>query len=124
MLADNAMQMKTENQGNMPVLQTATAVATSFLICRAATYLTKLYGIQGGTLPGVTAIIVILATFLPKFISPLVPVGHTVALVLMQVTQTLLFQLCKFSFWSRSVSFVSNIMNHIVKQKTFFYLVV
>lgn len=47
--------MKSENQGNMPVLQTATAVATSFLICRAATYLTKLYGIQGGTLPGVTA---------------------------------------------------------------------
>ncbi|XP_058779120.1 uncharacterized protein LOC131653091 isoform X1 [Vicia villosa] len=82
---DNAMQLKSENQGNMPVLQTATAVAASFLICRAATYMTKLYGIQGGTLPGVTAIIVILATFLPKFISPLVPVGHTVALVLMQV---------------------------------------
>lgn len=86
-LADNATQLKLENQGNMPVLQTATAVTTSFLICRAATYITKLYGIQGGTLPGVTAIIVILATLLPKFISPLVPAGHTVALVLMQVTQ-------------------------------------
>ncbi|CAL5185323.1 unnamed protein product [Lathyrus oleraceus] len=82
---DNATQLKLENQGNMPVLQTATAVTTSFLICRAATYITKLYGIQGGTLPGVTAIIVILATLLPKFISPLVPAGHTVALVLMQV---------------------------------------
>ncbi|KAK2366807.1 putative membrane protein YjcL [Trifolium repens] len=82
---DNAMHMKSENEGNMPVLQTATAVATSFLICRAATYFTKQYGIQGGTLPGVTAIIVILATFLPKLISPLIPAGHTVALVLMQV---------------------------------------
>lgn len=55
MLADEEMLMKSENQGNMPVLQTATAVATSFLIYRAATYLTKLYGIQGGTLPGVTS---------------------------------------------------------------------
>jgi len=81
------MHMKSENQGNMPVLQTATAVATSFLICRAATYLTKLYGIQGGTLPGVTAIIVVLATLAPKLISPLIPAGHTVALVLMQVTK-------------------------------------
>lgn len=35
MLADEEMLMKSENQGNMPVLQTATAVATSFLIYRA-----------------------------------------------------------------------------------------
>nr|AFK43461.1 unknown [Medicago truncatula] len=81
---DKEMHMKFENQ-EMPVLQTATAVATSFLICRAATYFTKLYGIQGGTLPGVTAIIVVLATLAPKLISPLIPAGHTVALVLMQV---------------------------------------
>lgn len=87
MLAGDAMNMKSNNQGSLPVLQTATAVATSFLICRAATYLTKLFGIKGGTLPGVTAIIVILASLLPKLISPLVPAGHIVALVLMQVTK-------------------------------------
>jgi hypothetical protein len=90
--------MKSENEGNMPVLQTATAVATSFLICRAATYFTKQYGIQGGTLPGVTAIIVILATFLPKLISPLIPAGHTVALVLMQVTIFFILLFCIMLF--------------------------
>ncbi|KAK7287308.1 hypothetical protein RIF29_00539 [Crotalaria pallida] len=72
-------------EGNLPVLQTATALATSFLICKAATYLTKLYGIQGGTLPGVTAIVVILATLLPKQIGSLGSAGHTVALILLQL---------------------------------------
>ncbi|XP_061349696.1 uncharacterized protein LOC133294943 [Gastrolobium bilobum] len=83
---DDAMyMMESDYQGNIPVLQTATALATSFLICGAAKYLSKLYGIQGGILPGVTAIIVILATLLPRQIGPLGPAGHTVALVLMQV---------------------------------------
>lgn len=83
------MYMESDNEGNLPVLQTATALATSFLICRAATYVTKASGVQGGTLPGITAIVVILATLLPRQIGPLVPAGHTVALVLMQVTKTL-----------------------------------
>ncbi|KAK7270885.1 hypothetical protein RJT34_26384 [Clitoria ternatea] len=82
---DNAMYMESDSQGNLPVLQSATALATSFLVCKAASYLTKLSGIQGGMLPGITAIIVILATLLPKQFGPLVPAGHTVALVLMQV---------------------------------------
>ncbi|XP_057445985.1 uncharacterized protein LOC130738098 isoform X1 [Lotus japonicus] len=82
---DDKMDMESDNEGNLPVLQTATALATSFLICRAATYVTKASGVQGGTLPGITAIVVILATLLPRQIGPLVPAGHTVALVLMQV---------------------------------------
>ncbi|KAK7283618.1 hypothetical protein RIF29_13258 [Crotalaria pallida] len=82
---DDAMDMESDYEGNLPVLQTATALATSFLICKAATYLTKLYGIQGGTLPGVTAIVVILATLLPKQIGSLGSAGHTVALILLQV---------------------------------------
>ncbi|KAK7256627.1 hypothetical protein RIF29_30081 [Crotalaria pallida] len=72
---DDAMDMESDYEGNLPVLQTATALATSFLICKAATYLTKLYGIQGGTLPGVTAIVVILATLLPKQIGSLGSAG-------------------------------------------------
>ncbi|KAK7266343.1 hypothetical protein RIF29_18986 [Crotalaria pallida] len=87
---DDAMDMESDYEGNLPVLQTATALATSFLICKAATYLTKLYGIQGGTLPGVTAIVVILATLLPKQIGSLGSASHTVALILLQV------KLCKF----------------------------
>ncbi|KAK7273736.1 hypothetical protein RIF29_14799 [Crotalaria pallida] len=84
-MTNDAMDMESDYEGNLPVLQTATALATSFLICKAATYLTKLYGIQGGTLPGVTAIVVILATLLPKQIGSLGFAGHTVALILLQV---------------------------------------
>ena len=80
--------MESDYQGNLPVLQTATALAASFVICKASAYLTKLSGIQGGTLPGITSIIVILATLLPRQIGSLGPAGHTVALVLMQVTKT------------------------------------
>lgn len=99
MLADETKYMESNNkEGNLPVLQTATAIATSFLICRASTYITKLFGIKGGTLPGVTAIIVILATLLPKIISPLIPAGHVVALVLMQVTQIFQFIFCFMHF--------------------------
>ncbi|MED6223848.1 hypothetical protein PIB30_078084 [Stylosanthes scabra] len=82
---DNATDLESDYQGNLPVLQSATALATSFVICKAASYLTKLSGIQGGTLPAATAIIVILATLLPKQIGSLGPAGHTLALVLMQV---------------------------------------
>ncbi|CAL0328597.1 unnamed protein product [Lupinus luteus] len=82
---DDTKYMESDSEANLPVLQTATALATSFLICKGATYLTKLYGIQGGTLPGVTAIVVILATLFPKQIGALGSAGHTVALILMQV---------------------------------------
>lgn len=115
--------MESDYQGNLPVLQTATALATSFLICKVATYLTKLSGIQGGNLPGVTAIVVILATLLPRQIGSLGPAGHTVALVLMQVKKTLqvlLLQVvsvdpCRCGFYGHELSSNKFILTIAVK---------
>ncbi|XP_028796735.1 uncharacterized protein LOC114752176 [Neltuma alba] len=82
---DDAMYIESSDGSKIPVLQFATALATSFLVCKAAKSLTKLSGIQGATLPGVTAIIVILATVLPRQMGSLGPAGHTIALLLIQV---------------------------------------
>ncbi|MED6107677.1 hypothetical protein PIB30_016296 [Stylosanthes scabra] len=74
------------NAGNkLPVLQMATALAVAFSMCKAATFLTRYFGIQGGTLPVVTAIAVILATLFPKPFSSLSPSGEAMAVILMQV---------------------------------------
>lgn len=64
----------------------ATALAVSFAICKSANSLSKTFGIQGGELPAVTAIVVILATLLPSYFRYLAPAGDAFALVLMQVT--------------------------------------
>ncbi|XP_010941163.1 uncharacterized protein [Elaeis guineensis] len=69
----------------LPVLQSAMAIAISFAICKAATYITKLLGIQGGNLPCITAIVVALATIFPSQIGNLAPAGEAMALILMQV---------------------------------------
>lgn len=69
----------------MLVLQTATALGISFAICKTVSYFTKLYRIQGGMLPGVTAIVVVLATLFPSQFRNLAPAGDTIALILMQV---------------------------------------
>ncbi|GLU24303.1 hypothetical protein SLE2022_402490 [Rubroshorea leprosula] len=82
---DNGMKSEPDSGGKIPMLQTATAVAVSFLICKTATYLTNLYQIGGGFLTGVTAIIVILASLFPIQFGYLAPAGDVVALVLMQV---------------------------------------
>ncbi|CAN0902832.1 Uncharacterized membrane protein YjcL [Linum grandiflorum] len=76
---------KLDPDANNSVLQTVTALAVSFSICKAATFLTQSFKIQGGTLPAVTAIVVILATSFPKQFSHLAPTGDTLAVVLMQV---------------------------------------
>ncbi|KDP22238.1 hypothetical protein JCGZ_26069 [Jatropha curcas] len=73
------------SSGNIPVLQTATALTISFMICKTATYLTQLCKIQGGSLPAITAIVVILATAFPTQFGRLAPAGDSMALVLMQV---------------------------------------
>ncbi|KAI3458110.1 hypothetical protein Pfo_014773 [Paulownia fortunei] len=73
------------NETKLSVLQMATALAVSFAICKAATSLSKIFGIQGGELPAVTAIVVILATLLPSYFRHLAPAGDAFALVLMQV---------------------------------------
>ena len=85
LLVDAALNKGSDTGSKVPVLQTATALAVSFVICQLATYLTKLFGIQGATLPSITAIVVILATALPMYFGYLAPAGDTIALVLMQV---------------------------------------
>lgn len=75
--------------GKLSVLQIGTAVATSFVICKAGTYLTNLSGIQGGSLPAITAIVVVLATLLPRHFGRLAPAGDAIALVLLQVSRNI-----------------------------------
>lgn len=70
---------------NLPVLQTAAAIAISMAICKSATWMSKLIGFQGGILPVVTALVVILATLLPTYFAYIAPAGDTIAVVLMQV---------------------------------------
>lgn len=86
LFADSSMETESDYSGKLPVLQTGIALATAFLICKAGTYLTTLTGIQGGSLPAITAIVVILATVLPKHFGHLAPAGDAIALILMQVT--------------------------------------
>ncbi|KAH0652318.1 hypothetical protein KY289_029996 [Solanum tuberosum] len=59
-------KVDSESGNKLPVLQTATALAVSFAICKAGELLTKHFGIQGGLLPTITAIVVILATSFPS----------------------------------------------------------
>ncbi|KAL7107060.1 hypothetical protein ACP275_06G030400 [Erythranthe tilingii] len=81
--ADSSCPESSKNK--LSVLQMATAIAVSFSICKTANSITKTFGIQGGELPAVTAIIVMLATFFPSFFRHLAPAGDLFALVLMQV---------------------------------------
>ncbi|KAH6804583.1 keratin-associated protein [Perilla frutescens var. frutescens] len=83
--ADAGLNEESESGNKLPVLQTATALAVSFIICKSANILTKYFGIQGGSLPVVTAIVVILATIFPNQFAYLAPSGEAMALILMQV---------------------------------------
>ncbi|CAL1404884.1 unnamed protein product [Linum trigynum] len=69
----------------LPVLQAATALAVSFAICKAGSYATKSLGFPGGSLPAITAIVVVLATAFPSQFNYLAPSGETMAMILMQV---------------------------------------
>lgn len=90
-MAGNTAVATSDSTSKLPVLQIGSAVAVSFAICKAGTSLTKLFGIQGGDLPAITAIVVILATLFPGYFHHLAPAGDSLSIVLMQVTQ-LLFQ--------------------------------
>ncbi|KAL6861701.1 hypothetical protein ACP4OV_017401 [Aristida adscensionis] len=70
---------------SLPVLQSAMAMAVAFAICKAGKYTTSLLGIQGGSLPCITAIVVALATLFPSHIGKLAPSGEAMAVILMQV---------------------------------------
>ncbi|XP_071734273.1 uncharacterized protein [Rutidosis leptorrhynchoides] len=67
------------------LLQSATALGVSFGICKMGSFVTKYFGIPGGILPGVTAIVVVLATAFPKQFTYLAPAGEVMAMILMQV---------------------------------------
>lgn len=82
---DVGMDKDSESSNKLPVLQSATALAVSFAICRIANFLTKYFRIQGGSLPAITAIVVILATAFPKQFTYLAPSGEVMAMILMQV---------------------------------------
>ncbi|KAL3521557.1 hypothetical protein ACH5RR_019706 [Cinchona calisaya] len=74
-----------DSASKLPVLQMGTALAVSFGICKAATSLTRLFGIQNCDLPVITTLIVILATSFPGYFRPLAPTGDAMAVVLMQI---------------------------------------
>ncbi|CAN6485201.1 unnamed protein product [Victoria cruziana] len=90
---ETEMKMASEIPSKTHVLDTATAVALSFAICKFGTFLTKKFHIQGGNLPSVTGIIVILATLFPNQLSSLAPAGEGIALILMQIAVHLAFLL-------------------------------
>ncbi|KAK6135256.1 hypothetical protein DH2020_030999 [Rehmannia glutinosa] len=83
--AGGGLNEESESGGKLSVLQIATAIAVSFVICKSGSYLTKYFGIQGGSLPAITAIVVVLATAFPNQFAYLAPSGEAMALILMQV---------------------------------------
>ncbi|KAL6127676.1 hypothetical protein ACLB2K_071039 [Fragaria x ananassa] len=80
-----ASDAESDNGKKLPLVQTATALAVSLAICKSGYYLTKYFRIQGGILPSVTAIVVVLATVFPKQFAYLAPSGEAMAMILMQV---------------------------------------
>lgn len=84
-MTDVEEDMKSESGSKLPLLQSATALAISFAICKLGSFVTKYFAIPGGILSAVTAIVVVLATVLPKQFTYLAPSGEVMALILMQV---------------------------------------
>lgn len=66
-------------------LPTATSIAVSSAICCCAVFIAKLSGIQGGTIPVATALVVVLASVFPSVFNHLAPSAEALSLVLMQV---------------------------------------
>ncbi|KAF2533912.1 hypothetical protein F2Q70_00032435 [Brassica cretica] len=89
-LADVDMTKDVKAEDKNRVVSTSIALSVSFLICKAAISMTELLKIQGGMLPAVTAITVVLATSFPGFFNSLAPSAETISLVLMQVFFTIL----------------------------------
>ena len=81
-MAGPANNLESASGDNTPVIQTATALAVSFAICKGATHIVRLLKYQGGTLPSITAMVVILATLLPRQIGYLAPAAYAMLLML------------------------------------------
>lgn len=76
---------QSKDGGRLSVLNGGAALALSFLICKAGSAAAARLGLQGGTLPCVTALVVALATAFPGQLGALAPAGETMALILMQL---------------------------------------
>lgn len=84
-LNDDASSCPVSNESQLSVLPVATAIVVSFSICKAATSFTNFFWIQGSDLSAITAIIVVLATLLPRFFRRLAPAGDVFSVILMQI---------------------------------------
>ncbi|MQL86451.1 hypothetical protein Taro_018986, partial [Colocasia esculenta] len=82
---DDALARESNSGNKLPVLQSASALALSFAICKISIYITHRFGLQGGKLPCITAVAVALATLFPSQLCHLVPAGEAMAVILMQV---------------------------------------
>ncbi|KAF8113515.1 hypothetical protein N665_0049s0031 [Sinapis alba] len=71
----------------LPPSTSATGIAVSLAICKVGALLTKCFGISGGSLPAITAVVVVLATAFPSQFGH-APSGEAMALILMQVRGT------------------------------------
>lgn len=102
-MVDAGVKEESESGNKLPVLQAATALAVSFIICKSGSFFTKYFGIQGGSLPAITAIVVILATVLPNQFAYLAPSGEAMALILMQVSNDKPIFISSFSLLTLSM---------------------
>lgn len=82
---DDQVRGEQQPSNKAPLLETATALTVSFVICKTATYLSQLFGCEGGSLQFITAIVVALATVFPTQFGYIAPAGESIALILMQV---------------------------------------
>ncbi|KAI3519491.1 hypothetical protein L1887_08660 [Cichorium endivia] len=87
---DVEQEVKSESASKLPLLQSATALAVSFAICKIGSFITKYFAIPGGSLPAITAVVVVLATTFPKQFAQLAPAGEVMALILMQIFFTVI----------------------------------
>ncbi|CAH8389458.1 unnamed protein product [Eruca vesicaria subsp. sativa] len=88
--SDAETNKDSETTNKIPVLLIATGIAVSLAICKAGALLTKHFGISGGSLPAITAVVVVLATIFPSQFGRLAPSGEAMALILMQVFFTVI----------------------------------
>ena len=94
-MAEEAEARKdSETKNKIPVLLIAIGIAVSLAICKAGALITKYLGISGGSLPAITAVVVVLATIFPSQFAHLAPSGEAMALILMQV--------CEFFYYTSS----------------------
>ncbi|CAN6485199.1 unnamed protein product [Victoria cruziana] len=87
---ESQMTMDNETSSEVQVLDSATAIALSFAICKFSILFTKAFHIQGGNLASITGIVIVLATLFPHQFKSLAPAGEGAALILIQLFFTVI----------------------------------